>query len=401
MANRIAYFVGDFPSKTETWVWREIMQLIQENVTIKIFSIRDKKPSFLLDEYSILIRNTEYRDNLFLIHFVKALIISPKTFYNILKEIWGDFLNDTQGLRGKMQVLKDLMFFLSMLDKLNSFKPELVVVHFANARANPALFYNILSKTPYIIKMHAVDVFRRTNLFRLKVEKANKILTISNYNINFIKNRDRDIDTSKFIIHHCGIPINMYDFKSIADKNNKITTILSVGKLTPTKGFDTLIKASSLLHNRGLRHKIIIVGHGMYKKFLFDLAYKLGIKNFIEFKGYCSPEEVKNLLYSSDIFVLASKIEGIPVAVMEAMSTGIPVIATKISGIPELIDDKVNGFLINPDDPVALSNKIECILKMSKEQLQEIGIRARLKIESEFNLTKLTDELKDLFILEG
>jgi colanic acid/amylovoran biosynthesis glycosyltransferase len=404
MSKRIAYFVGDFPSKTETWVCREIMQLMQEDVTIKNFSIRDKKPSFFLSEYSTLVKNTEYRDKFFFFHFLKALITSPNIFYRILNEIWGDFLNDTQGLRGKMQVLKDLMFFSSMLYKLNAFKPELVVVHFANARANHALFYNILSKTPYIIKMHAIDVFRRTNLFRLKVERAYKILTISNYNINFIKNRDRDVDTSKFTIHHCGIPIDMYQFKSVSAKNNKVPTILSVARLTAMKGFDTLIKASYELHKKNVPHKVIIVGFGPDKDMLVNLTKSLGIQDKIDFKDYCSPEEVKDLLHSSDLFALISRFDnkiktqdGVPVALMEAMATGLPVVSTYISGIPELIDDGVNGFLVKPDDPVMLSNKIEQVLKMSKEELQAITDNARQKIEKCFNLTKLTDELKDLF----
>ena len=83
---------------------------------------------------------------------------------------------------------------------------------------------------------------------------------------------------------------------------------------------------------------------------------------------------------------------------MEAMSTGLPVITTKISGIPELIEDGVNGFLINPGEVIELSNKIEEVLKMSKNDLQKIGTNARLKIDADFNLIKLTNELKEMII---
>ena len=130
----------------------------------------------------------------------------------------------------------------------------------------------------------------------------------------------------------------------------------------------------------------------------YKLSNNLGTQNFIEFKNHCPPEEIKKLLYSSDLFVLASQIEGIPVAVMEAMSTGLPVITTKISGIPELVEDGVNGFLINPGEVIELSNKIEEVLKMSKNDLQKIGTNARLKIDADFNLIKLTNELKEMII---
>ena len=397
MVKRIAYFVGDFPSKSQTWISQEIIQLMREGFIVRIFSIRCKKPSSFPNEYSVLVQNTEYRDNLFIIHFVKNISRNITTFYKTLKEIWTDFLNDTKGLRGKMQILKDLFLYICIYDRIKNFNPDIAIVHFANARANPVLYNNIIFKTPYIIKMHGTDVFQRPNLFNLKVKKAYKILIISNFNFNFIKNRDNDIDTSKFIIHHCGIDTITYKSKSLLERNNKLPVILSVARLTPMKGIDTLINASSILHNKGLEHKLIIAGYGTYKKFLNDLSNSLGIQNFVEFKDYCPPEEVKKLLYSSNLFVLASKIEGIPVSVMEAMSTGLPVITTKITGIPELIDNNINGFLVSPDDPIELSNKIEEILKMTKTELQEIANNARLKIETEFNMIKLTNELQNLF----
>ena len=80
------------------------------------------------------------------------------------------------------------------------------------------------------------------------------------------------------------------------------------------------------------------------------------------------------------------------------MSTGIPVVSTKISGIPELIKDNVNGFLAEPDDPVDLSYKIEEALNAPKEELEKIVKNARLKIETEFNNIKLTEELKNLIL---
>ena len=408
MAKKIAYFVGNFPSKSETWIPREILELMNEEIDIKIFSIRDKRTSLSLPEYSTLLKNTEYRNNFFFIYFIKAPVKNLKIFFKILKKIWKNLFNDTQGLRGKMQIIKDLIFFICQLEKIKNFNPDLIVVHFANARANHALFYNILTGKPYIIKMHATDVFRRPNLFQLKVEKAYKVLTISNYNINFIKNRDKDIDTSKFLIHHCGIPINNYVFKDIFSRNNNIPIILSVARLSRMKGFDTLIKSSNELFKKNIKHKLIIVGFGPDKELLTDLVNKFELQDIIEFRGYCAPEEIKNLLTSADLFVLASKFDeeiktqdGIPVAIMEAMSTGLPVITTKISGIPELIEDRVNGFLINPDEVIELSNKIEEVLKMSKNDLQKIGTNARLKIETDFNLTTLTNELKNLFETVG
>src|SRR3972149_9110214 len=289
MVKKIVYFVDLFPSKSETWVQNEIFSLMQQGFEIKIFS-RDKKPSVTLQDNSLFVKNTEYPKGLFLIYFFKNPIRNLSLFYKIIKAIRKDFWSDTKGTRGKIQVLKDLLLYIHKWDKINIFNPDLIVVHFADARADFALFHNLLYKTPYLIKIHAHDVFRRQNLFKLKIDRAYKILSISNYNIEFIKNRDKDIDISKFNVHHCGISINKYEFKSVP-RNNNIPIILSVGRLTNMKGFDTLIKASSELHKKNLTHRIIIAGYGPDKEYLVNLSNHLKLQNVVEFKDYCSPEE--------------------------------------------------------------------------------------------------------------
>jgi glycosyltransferase involved in cell wall biosynthesis len=401
MIKKIAYFVGEFPSKSETWVYNEILGLTNEGYIVKIFS-RNKKPKLLGNYNSLIIQNVQYR-RLVLINLLCNPIKNLKDFFTVLFNIWPDLLNDTNGLRGKLQVLKDLIIYLSYSKKIRSFNPDLVIVHFANAKSNPAIFNHILYHTPYIIKMHAVDVYRRPNLFRLKVALAYKILIISNYNIEFLKNRDKDIDLSKFIVHHCGIVLENYEYKPKFRASNEIPIILSVGRLAQMKGHDTLIKASWYLHKRGIKHKLIIVGHGPEERSLLKLSKDLELFGSIDFKGFCPPDEVRKLLYLSDLFVLASKYDqneiqdGIPVSLMEAMSVGLPVISTKISGIPELIEDNRTGFLVEPNDPTDLANKIEETINLSCEQILEITQNARSKIESQFNLKKLNIELINLF----
>lgn len=402
MIKKITYFVDYFPSRSETWINNEVLQLLKMGYIVKIFSMK-KKPSEVSNKNSVLVSHTEYLNKYVIINFYKYLVKYYKSVYIIIKRIWEDFLYDTQGLRGKIQVIRDLLLYIYSLERINNFNPDIVIVHFAASRANFSLFNKIINNTPYIIKIHAGDVFRRTNLFQLKTKLAFKILSISKYNIDFIEKRDSDIDLTKFIIHHCGVPIDEYKFVPMLNRNNKVPSILSVGRLVPMKGFDTLIKASSLLSNKNIMHKLIIAGYGPYKEFLIDLVHKLGVQKNIEFMDYRSPEEIKNLLYSSSLFVLASKFDkklrtqdGIPVALMEAMSSGLPVIGTKISGIPELVDDRFNGILAEPDDPVDLAYKIEEILKMSKNQLEEMTQKARTKIEEHFNIITLTSSLKNL-----
>ncbi|NWF90936.1 MAG: glycosyltransferase [Ignavibacteriaceae bacterium] len=399
---KIAYFVGEFPSKSETWIWNEITALLQKGFIINVFS-RDKKIPWNGNDPNSIVTKTTYRSKYFLLKILKSPLKNIVNSIKIIAAIWKDVLSDTNGLRGKLQILRDLSFFLSINEKIKEYNPDLIIVHFANATANPVLFNHIVNKTPYIIKMHAIDVYRRTNLFRLKAANAKKILTISEFNIDFIKNRDSDIDISKFIIHRCGIPLNGYEFKPRYENPNKIPIILSVGRLARVKGFDVLLKASAQLAKKKIAHRITIIGYGPEKQALSKLANVLGINEHVEMMDYCPPEKVKEILNSSNLFVLASKYdeeeiqEGVPVSIMEAMSVGLPVISTKIGGIPELVEDKKTGYLIEPNNPIELAEKIEELLKMPKSELQTIVQNARKKIEIEYNLDKLNEELLTLF----
>ena len=150
MVKRIAYIVGNFPSKSETWINHEIIQLMKEGFDVKIFSFREKKPLPSLDEHTILVKNTIYRDNKLLhIQFSKNVLKNLKTIFKICKEINKHFWNDTRGLRGKLQVIKDLLLFINKVDEIKYFSPDLVIVHFANHRANAALYNYISWKNDY------------------------------------------------------------------------------------------------------------------------------------------------------------------------------------------------------------------------------------------------------------
>ena len=93
-------------------------------------------------------------------------------------------------------------------------------------------------------------------------------------------------------------------------------------------------------------------------------------------------------------FDLESNVQdGIPVALMESMAIGTPVLSTYISGIPELIQDCKNGFLVQPDNPLLLAQKIISILKTDETKLRELLTEARKTIEKDFNVYTLTKEL--------
>lgn len=139
--------------------------------------------------------------------------------------------------------------------------------------------------------------------------------------------------------------------------------LIVVCRLTPVKSVETLIEATAVLKDRKIPVRLKIVGPIIFENYYEVLVRRideLGVKDQVIFTGAVNDrEKVLQLYADADIFVLPSISEGSPKVIPEAMAKGLPIIATRVGGLPELIEDGVNGILIEPRDPVGLANAIE------------------------------------------
>lgn len=136
--------------------------------------------------------------------------------------------------------------------------------------------------------------------------------------------------------------------------------IISVGSLAQMyKSPDVVLKAVKQLHNEGISCFLTWLGGGTFLEPMKSLAGELKIAHLVNFKGDVNKGEVQKVLSKSDLFVLASKTEGLPRAVIEAMAAGLPCIGSKVGGIPELLDEKV---LVPKGDVEKLAEKIKELL---------------------------------------
>lgn len=113
----------------------------------------------------------------------------------------------------------------------------------------------------------------------------------------------------------------------------------------------------------------------------------MNLKN-ISIKGELNPEDVKVKLKESDLIVVPCKVaengdmDGIPTIIFESMAVGLPVLTTSVSAIPEIIEDGENGFIIEPENPELLAEKIREIVSLDSQRLYEIRCRAQRDVES-------------------
>ena len=162
---------------------------------------------------------------------------------------------------------------------------------------------------------------------------------------------------------------------------------IAVGRLVAIKGFDILIQTAHLLGQQLENVHFLIVGDGQCKAELADQVNALGVNKSVTFAGYQDHETVLSFVKSSDIFIMPSRYEGTPIALLEAASLGIPVIASNVGGIPELVQDQVHALLIPPDDPQSLAQAVKRIIN-DKKLAETLSANAVERIKEKFNIDR-------------
>ena len=178
--------------------------------------------------------------------------------------------------------------------------------------------------------------------------------------------------------------------------------IISVARLTEKKGLHVAIEACRQLKEQGVAFRYRILGIGPWERRLRTLIEQYQLEDVVELPGFKPSHEVKAMLDDADGFLLPSvtgadgDMEGIPVALMEAMAVGIPVVSTLHSGIPELVEADKSGWLVPENDARALAQRLAAFSQLDTNELAPVIKRAREKVEHDFNQQVINRELASL-----
>ncbi len=169
-----------------------------------------------------------------------------------------------------------------------------------------------------------------------------------------------------------------------------VPLIVSVGRLRAKKGLDVLIDACARLRDQSREFACEIVGYGPEHDRLQAQIEDLGLEGQVRLVGALSREQVIERYARAAVYVQPARIaadgdrDGIPNVLLEAMAMGLPVVATRVSGIPELVDEEVNGVLVEPDDAPALAAAIEGLLRQPARGVA-MACRARATVVDGFD----------------
>lgn len=156
-----------------------------------------------------------------------------------------------------------------------------------------------------------------------------------------------------------------------------------VGRLEAVKNPKALVQAAGILRDQGLSISIVIVGDGSQRKLLEEEISQLKLPDVIELCGF--DRDPFRHLQNIDLYVQPSISEGFGLALVEAMSVGIPVLATSVGGTPEIISDGENGWLLTDTDPEAIASGIKKCFEMEPAELLNTGRIGRKSVFERFS----------------
>ena len=207
---------------------------------------------------------------------------------------------------------------------------------------------------------------------------------------------------NKIRIHRTGIPVAETPFVARSWPTEGDWRFVQAGRLIEKKGFATSLRAFSEFAARYPKATFTIAGEGPLLSELQAQARKLGIGEKVFFRGFISQNELRELFYSSHIFLHPSETgvdgnqEGVPNSMLEAMASGLPVFATIHGGIPEAIENDDSGILVAEKDHVALASKLS-ELAANPVPLSELARRGAESVAEKFGQQEQVRKLEDFY----
>jgi glycosyltransferase involved in cell wall biosynthesis len=398
---KIAYVVKMFPRLSETFILNEMLELERQGVEITVFSLKKPNEGKFHPQLSALKAQVYYLEN-----------FDTKKWASWLGEAWPHLELRSENfwdLMGRALNAKDVhtmdyvlwsAWTAARLLELNICH---IHSHFASLPSTIAWFAGSIASVPFSFTAHAKDIYvydMDEHFHREKLFSAKFVVTVTNYNKEYIYDENPDLDREKIKVVHNGV--NLENIKPAAEIAREKNFILGVGRLVPKKGFDTLLDVCGILKKRGMRIKCLIAGDGADADILLARRDQLDLGDTVEFTGAATQDQIIDLMRKATVLCLPCRIAGdgnrdaLPTVLLEALACGLPVISTNISGIPEIIDSGENGILVEPDDPLSLADEMEKIL--GKDELRQRFAKSGIsKARDSFDIIKNVGVLKNLF----
>ena len=283
---------------------------------------------------------------------------------------------------------------------LSETKPDVMLCQFGHAALRLISIAEQM-KIPIAAHFHGLDLSSSLNsrwyMWSLlpALKKFNVIIVVGSHQKKWLI--EQGVPKSKVHIIPCGVPTDVFEYKT--RDPSTITQFICVSRLTEGKGVEYSIRAFNEVFEKNQNVRMVIIGNGPLKSNLKSLSENLGLEKHITFAGALFPDQVRNYLCESDVFLQHSITgsdgweEGFGVSITEAAATGLPVIATRCGGISDQVIDGTTGYLVEQRDFHAMA---KFMLKLAAEPAlkKEMGLAGRENAVANFDTKKQISKLE-------
>jgi glycosyltransferase involved in cell wall biosynthesis len=425
----VGYVLMGFPRVSETFIASELHRVEQAGIPVRLFVIKPveekerghrhpvvdaikAQPAYLPDSASLTAPLHCWRPRHlkpFLPALERTIRDRPAGLARAIKTALGQAIRDRRTpVSGPRKIyIKELLQAVALADRLLD-APDVrhLHAHFAHGTTTVTWLAAQITGLPFSFTGHARDIYapqlNPKGWLRRKLRAARFVVTCTEANVRHLQRIAPDARVH--LVYH-GLSADFARLLATDDDSratNGTLRVLGVGRLVAKKGFDVLVDACALLHERGVPFEALIVGQDdKHGDAIRTRVKALGLEDKIDLPGAMGPPELLDQYRRASALCMPCRLlpddrDGIPNVLVAAMAAGTPVVATAVSGIPELVTDGVNGLLIDPEDPQQLADAL-IQLHEDPHLAGRLSKEARTTVDERFDGDRLARELATLF----
>ncbi len=390
MPVRLGYIVTEFPKTTETFIYRELIELQRAGHEIRLFHLTPFRGQEVVHDFARPVLNwahgTGYISGKALSAFGRALLRKPLAVLSMIGQMVRGGLENPRMLAKSLLILPKCLYFA---EQLQAWGADHVHAGFATHPATCAWMIGRMTGIPYSVSCHAHDIFVSRSMLDFKLGEAACVRPISKFNQDYLQEKIPRLRQQRFAVIHIGLDLQA--LQPVPPVTDAEFRILYVGSLEVRKGVNDLLTALGRCAAELGNWRCDIMGDGPVRGDLENQVTALGLTELVKFHGKQPVEEIYQAYGRCHVLVVPSivdesgRTEGIPTVLVEALAHQRPVLSTRVSGIPELVRPQETGWLVAPQDPAALA---EALLEIHGDPATAAGRAAagRQLVEEEFDL---------------
>lgn len=396
---RVAYLVSQYPASSHTFIRREVLALRARGIEVQTFSVRRPAAEECTSDDDRAARD----ETVYVLPASPRRIVSahahaaatrPGQYLAALRSSLDHRVPGTHGLTRSVIYFVEAIVLARELERSGA---EHLHNHFANAGANVGRLAAGFLGLPWSLTLHGISEtdYPAGVMLAKKIRAARFVVCVSYYGLAQAMRLVPPDQWPKLFVGRCALDLDALPPRSAETHQRR--RVICVGRLSAEKGHHGLLQAFRAVRDGGTDVELVLVGDGPDRDDLVVAVGALELTEHVTFLGRLPERDTLAEIARSDVLVLASFMEGLPVVLMEAMALQVPVIAARVAGIPELVDDGEEGLLFTPGRWSELTESLD-------ELLADAGLRAKMgragraKVESEFEIGRAVTPLADRLV---